>query len=136
MDKSYGAVVFRGRLDECQFLLVQHEKDLHWDFPKGHPEQKEHPHETALREVLEETNYHILIQRGFEETIGYILPWGEEKEVTLFLAEAIGEGEGHIDKSEIKLVRWFTYGEALEIITYDNSRDVLKAVRDFLKQSR
>ncbi len=133
MDKSYGAVVFRRESEEYQFLLVQHQNDLHWDFPKGHPDQNELPHETALREVLEETNYHILIQKGFEETIGYLLPWGEEKEVTLFLAEAIREGEGTIDKSEIKRVKWLTYGEALEIITYDNSRDVLKAVRDFLK---
>jgi 8-oxo-dGTP pyrophosphatase MutT (NUDIX family) len=125
MDRSYGAVVFRKREAKYQFLLVQHEHNLHWDMPKGHAEEGESTKEAALREILEETNYRVRLIEGFSEDIHYVLPRGEDKTVTFYLAEALSEGNREIDRSEIRQVRWFFFEEAREIITYENSRQVL-----------
>src|SRR6516225_7416688 len=51
-----GGVVFRQRNGETQYLLVEATDDPdQWVLPKGHIEESEHPRETAVREVFEET---------------------------------------------------------------------------------
>jgi bis(5'-nucleosidyl)-tetraphosphatase len=132
MDYSYGAVVYRQIDSNYHFLIVQHTSDDHWDLPKGHPDEPETPQETALREVLEETNYHIKLIEGFSKPIQYRLPQGEEKIVTFFLGEAIAKGDRVVNKEEIKQVKWLSYEEAINIMTYDNSRQVLRIARDYL----
>ena len=132
MDKSFGSVVYR-RTERCyEFLLVQQASDHHWDMPKGHPENEETPRETALREVLEETNYHIALHSDFSESIHYILPGGEKKKVNFFLGNAVNEGCHKINTHEIICVRWFEYTEAIGIMTFENSREVLIKANDFL----
>lgn len=131
MDKSYGSVVFRIKSD-IEFLLVHHAGYNHWDIPKGHPENSELPQETAIREVLEETNYHINLLPGFEEKISYILPEGDDKSVTFFIGKAVSDGNVKINCKEIQAVKWFSYEEAYEKITFNNSKQVLKLANDFL----
>ncbi|MBN2625087.1 MAG: NUDIX domain-containing protein [Spirochaetales bacterium] len=136
MDRSYGAVVFRRSDAEYQFLLVQHEHNRHWDMPKGHAEKDETPQEAALREIQEETNYRVRLIEGFSEDIHYVLPRGEAKRVTFYLGESLGEGTMEIDRNEIRDVRWFSFEDAREMITYENSRQVLTAAGVFLEKSR
>jgi 8-oxo-dGTP pyrophosphatase MutT (NUDIX family) len=63
MDKrsSYGGVV----IDERDRVLLRKVRDNYggaaWTFAKGRPDPDEHPEETALREVLEETGYPVAI---------------------------------------------------------------------------
>jgi 8-oxo-dGTP pyrophosphatase MutT (NUDIX family) len=53
-----GGVVFRERENIIEYLLIQANNDrTQWVLPKGHIEPGEDPHETAVREVLEETGY-------------------------------------------------------------------------------
>lgn len=132
MDKSYGSVVYRKKENQLQFLLVQLTSTSFWDIPKGHAEDKETHHETAIREVLEETNYHIEFVSDFSEKIRYVLPRGEEKEVVFFLGKAIKKGQQIIDPQEINSVKWFNADEAIDHVTFDNSRDVLKKALLFL----
>ena len=50
-----GGVVFRMRCGQAEYLLVEAKNDCNqWVLPKGHIEGKEHPRETAVREVYEE----------------------------------------------------------------------------------
>ena len=105
-------------------------------FSQRTSERSETPYETALREVLEETNFHIGLIDGFSESITYRLPHGEEKIVTFFLGEAIADGDIIINKKEIKQVKWCSYEEASKIITYDNSRQVFRIARDYLHSSK
>ena len=124
MDYSFGAVVFR-KTDRVEYLLVKHARSGHWGFPKGHPDNQETPHETAIREILEETNTAVGIKPGFQESIDYILPGGMDKRVTFFLAEYQGEGEVAIDPGEIAELRWLPFEKAISLITYDDTRTVL-----------
>ncbi len=70
IERSCGAIVFREIEGETRVLLVQH-KPGHWSFPKGHKEQGESDHETAIREVYEETGVRIAILPGFERSSTY-----------------------------------------------------------------
>ena len=133
MDYSFGSVVFR-KDAVVEYLLVHHAGPGHWDFPKGHPDDGESPEQTAAREVLEETNSTIEFVPGFAERIEYLLPRGERKQVTFFLAEYTGEGTHPIDPDEIAGLAWFPYPEALQRITFDNSKHVIEAADDFLRK--
>lgn len=53
-EHSCGIVVFRNENGIRCYLLL-HYPSGHWDFPKGHVEEREKRHETALRELEEET---------------------------------------------------------------------------------
>ena len=56
---------------------------------------------------------------------------GVWKEVIFFIATKLG-GEPVPQESEVQEVGWFSIEEAVEKITYDNTREVLKsAIRDF-----
>jgi len=59
-EKSCGAVVYREQDKKRFYLILRHKrkgtKGGHWDLPKGHVEENESEHQTALREVKEETN--------------------------------------------------------------------------------
>lgn len=50
--KSCGVLVFRNK-PEKSFLLMEHSH--RWDLPKGHVDPGETEHQTALRELVEET---------------------------------------------------------------------------------
>ncbi|MDC7224532.1 MAG: NUDIX domain-containing protein [Spirochaetales bacterium] len=132
MDRSFGAVVCRESAGRREFLLVLHARHDHWDIPKGHPEGDESPRETALREVLEETDYHVCLTEGFEEAIEYTLPWGGRKRVVYFLGRPERCGAGGIDRDEIKEVRWFSLEEARRKVCFENSLAVLIRADCFL----
>ena len=131
LDRSYGSVVFREG-NPVEYLLVLHVGGGHWDIPKGHPDAGEGPRETALREVLEETNSVVEILPGFEESIEYVLPEGEPKRVTFFLSEFAGEGSTRSNPTEIADLCWLPYEQALHRMTYESARSVLKKAQAFL----
>ena len=133
MDYSYGSVVFR-KTDRVEYLLVKHAVSGHWGFPKGHPDTNETPHETAIREILEETNTVVRIVAGFEEIIEYVLPMGEDKRVTFFLAEFLAEDSVVINPGEIAGLEWLPYEQAVSRITYDDTRSVLARCDSFVSE--
>jgi len=135
MDKSFGAVVFK-KESVIKFLLVKHVSGNHWGFPKGHPIENEKPIETVKREVLEETNTIIKLIPMFSYSIQYVLPNGENKTVTFFLGEAIESGNHLIDQNEIVKVEWFNYTMALDTITFENSKTVLKKAWEYLEHKK
>ena len=133
-EKSCGVVLFREENDEKAYLLL-HYIGGHWDFAKGHVEEGEKEHETASREVLEETGIaDIEFVDGFREKIAY--KHGKEenpmhKQVVFFLA-----------KTELKDIRlshehhdsqWLPYEEAHEKLTYENAKNILRKAKIFLE---
>ena len=70
-EKSCGAVVFTRRDDgEIRYVLVQQHSGRYC-FPKGHVEAGETEHQTALREIWEETGLRPQILPGFRESESY-----------------------------------------------------------------
>lgn len=131
-EKSCGAVVFRGK----KYLLLHYESG-HWDFPKGHMERGESEEQTAIREVKEETGLDVDIIPGFMEKITYFFKKNGRligKDVIFLIGRA--KSEDARLSYEHKAYKWLAYEEALELITFKNSRNVLKKAHDFLKKMR
>jgi 8-oxo-dGTP pyrophosphatase MutT (NUDIX family) len=66
-------------------LLAHATETSHWDIPKGHGEEGEAPHVTALREMVEETG--IAIEAGRLKDLGLFV-YRRDKDLHLFAARA------------------------------------------------
>lgn len=125
-----GGIIFKDK----KYLLVKHGEGGHWDFPKGHTEEGESEEATALREIYEETGLKVEIIEGFKESISYIDNINnEDKTVTFFLCKANESKITHITDDVIDSI-WLPYEEALNKITYDNAKELLKKADIFLKK--
>ena len=121
-EKSCGCII----IDQGQVLLI-HQTNDSWGFPKGHVEGNETEQETALREEKEETNLEVEIVGNYRYTIEYSIENGNLKEVVYFVAKKIG-GSEQPQEGEVYTVEWMDLKDAIEKITYDNNREVLQQV--------
>lgn len=124
-ENSCGAIVFN---ENTEKILLVKMHNGNWGFPKGHIEKDETKEETAIREVLEETNVRIKIIPNFEREIKYIPNEKTIKKVTIFMGITQDE-EVTIDTFEIEDFKWCTYEEALKLVTYKLQKDVLENAR-------
>ena len=126
-EKSCGCVVF----DKGKVLLIKHNEG-HWDLPKGHIEEGETEVQTAIREVKEETNVDVEVNEKYRYVTGYSPMEGVWKEVVYF--PATKKSDNLIaQESEVQIVEWVELNEAVERITFDNTRKVLKQAIEDLK---
>tara|TARA_B100001146_G_C15881790_1_gene306368 strand:+ start:88 stop:504 length:417 start_codon:yes stop_codon:yes gene_type:complete len=138
MEKSCGLVVFNSN----KILLLKYSdnnaqgKGGHWDFPKGHVEQNETEIETALRELEEETGISkVKIIDNFRHSISYTFSRKSEsisKEVIFFLASTV-EKRVILSHEHIDYV-WLDFNNALEKLTYENARQILKKALPYTKK--
>jgi 8-oxo-dGTP pyrophosphatase MutT (NUDIX family) len=125
---------------QTQMLLIQRNDNGRWFPPGGHVEVGEYPHDAALREVLEETGYHVTFldqQDNLGETIdsAIVIPqpyWllVEDQDTHyhhdfIYLCCVNGEREGVT--SECK-TQWFSLHDVLSIpsVPGDVKRIVLR----------
>ena len=124
-EKSCGCIVF----DDGKVLMIMH-KEGHWDLPKGHVEEGETEVETAIREVKEETNIDVEVNEKYRYTLGYSPKENVWKDVVYFVASKKG-GEIQAQLEEVQSVEWVEISEAIDRLTFDVTREVLrKAVGD------
>ena len=124
---SAGIVTYVLRDNKPIYLLLHYQAG-HWEFPKGTMEPGETKQETAMRELTEETGLIAILDDAFEESIQYIYTdyQGEKglKTVTFFVGEATNTdvqlSHEHIDFA------WLPYDQALDKITYERGREILK----------
>ena len=126
-EKSFGAVVIN---EQQEFLLIRHKFGEHWDFPKGHKEGAESDKEAARREVHEETGLLIQLIDGFKEKVKYSPREGTEKTVTYYIG--FSTGKVTVQEEEILEYAFLPYEEAMERITFKESRDILKTAKNFI----
>ncbi len=133
-ERSAGAVVCRKERGKLLYLVL-HYASGHWDFVKGNIEEGEEEKETVKRECEEETGIKDLkILPGFRERITYYYRRDGRtifKEVVFYpaLTHAREVSLSH----EHQGFRWLEYAEALEQVTYSNSKKVLEKADKFLK---
>jgi len=130
-EHSAGAIIFFDN-EKREFLIISNEKER-WDFPKGHIEEGETPEQTAVREVKEETGLDIEFIDGFKEKISFFFKKGKElvkKDVIFFLAKAKSKNVTlsfeHID------YKWLNFEEALNKLTFKDSKNLLIKANQFL----
>ena len=137
MEKSCGVVLF----NSDKFLLLQHinedsRVDGHWDFPKGHVELGEEEIDTALRELKEETEIEdVDIIPSFKQFINYNISkdtLSVSKKVIFFLAETKVWDVSL--SSEHQNFVWLNFEEAIERLTYDNAKNILKEAHIFISK--
>ena len=134
IEKSAGAIVFR-RNKEIKYLLIQYGWG-HWEFPRRLIEKGESLEDTARREIKEEVGIEdIRFISGFKEWIKFFFKLKGKnimKIATFLLAETKTE---KVKLSyEHKDYDWLDYKEALNRLTFENSKEVLKKANDFLKK--
>ena len=121
-EKSCGAIVYR-KNNKIEFLLLKHNAG-HYTFPKGHVENNETEEETAIREIKEETNIEVKLDTNFRYIVTYSPKPNVTKDVIYFIAEKTN-GIETPQETEIELLKWAEKEEALNLITYDNDKQVL-----------
>lgn len=130
-EKSCGAVVYKIENGEKMFL-IEHMKMGHYSLPKGHVEEDETEIETAKREILEETSLEVLIDSSFREVITYSPMEDSIKDVVYFIGKIIG-GTMKNQESEVSEIYFLKFNEALDLLTYENDKNVLKKANDYIK---
>ncbi|MFA6918279.1 MAG: bis(5'-nucleosyl)-tetraphosphatase [Candidatus Gracilibacteria bacterium] len=134
-ENSCGVLAFRNENGTRKYLLL-HYPSGHWDFPKGHVEKGENRHQTALRELEEETGISDFeFVKDFEHAISYRYNKDgkpSHKQVIFFLGET--------RTSEVKLsfehkgFLWLPYEQAIRKLTFENARKILRASEKFLQR--
>lgn len=133
-EKSCGAVIYRDGENGFEWLLIRQNQG-HWCFPKGHVKDGESEHETASREVKEETGLDIGFVDGYRATTVYSPEEGVMKEVVYFLGQPCG-GEEMVQAEELSEMRWCSNIDAAALITYDSDTSLLRKAIRFLKDHK
>lgn len=133
-EKSCGAIVFRIQNNSIEILLIKNKKSGHWSFPKGHIENGETEHQTAMREVKEETNIDIDIIDDFREIITYSPKKDCMKDVVYFIGEA-KTFDAIPQFSEIGDVEWVEIDSVKSKITFENDKNLISKAIPILKEN-
>lgn len=128
-EKSCGAVIFKE--EECRKYLLLRSIHGHVSLCKGHVEGSETEHETAVREICEETALSVKFVENFREVITYSPKPDCMKDVVFFLAQVSG-GILTCQPEEVQEAWFAPYDEAVEAITHISDREVLKKAELFL----
>ncbi len=137
-ERAYGAVLFCEKADERIYLLIKHSVGQHWSIPKGRVEGKETEKQTATREIEEETGISdFRYIDDFKEEINYFVVYDgqkTEKKVVFYIAKA--------NTMKVKLsdehtaFKWLNFKDAINLLTFQNTKDILKKADDFLSRKK
>ena len=132
---SCGFVPYREVGGERQYLII-HSRNGDCGFPKGHMEPGETEHETAIRELKEETNMEVRIIDGFRRQIEYPLPHRENvmKRSVYFLGKC-ADGTLVCQECEVAAALFVPFEEALEALTFEETKEILRDAEEFLSSS-
>jgi len=128
-DVAAGVVALRRGAKKVKVLLVHRPKYDDWVLPKGHVEPGELIPEAACREFLEETGYQARLVAPIchmDYPVDKARSGVTMKRVHWFLGEHLPiPAVGVADPAEIDAVAWKRLDVAINMLSYDDERDVL-----------
>jgi len=132
---SYGIVPLQQQAGEWYVLIIQHRAAGYWGFPKGHPEEGETDKETAIRELLEETDLQVtrfISDTQFTEQYTFTLKGKRiRKQVAFFIAEVSGIFK--LQVGEVRAARWIPLREADQYVTYEADKSICREANKILE---
>lgn len=135
-EQSAGIVVYRQdkKMNKFYYLLL-HYIGGHWDLPKGKLEPGESYEQAAVREVFEETGLTVHPIPNFSQAIYYCFRDQNgllvDKEVIFFVGE-LEKDEAIVISREHQGYAWLEIGPSLQKLTYNNARNLLSMVNQFV----
>ena len=133
-EKSVGCVTFYLKEDHRYYLLLRYISD-HWGLVKGHVEANETEKQTLIREIYEETKLEEFeIIPNFKESSTYTYLRNNQrfdKLVSYYLVKS--NNFNIIISDEHKEYIWLKYEEAIDRMTYKNTKVILKKAEMLLK---
>ncbi|MBP2058785.1 8-oxo-dGTP pyrophosphatase MutT (NUDIX family) [Lactobacillus colini] len=132
MEYSAGAIIFRTIETERKFLIVQSLWHRTWGFPKGHLENHETTLQAAHREVFEETGLRPNFLSQFKTSLTYPVASGQDKLVTLFLAQFDEQQVPIWQPEEIVDGKWVDLKTAKDLLSRPALFNCLQEANNFL----
>jgi 8-oxo-dGTP pyrophosphatase MutT (NUDIX family) len=134
-ETSSGAIIFRKEEGKTLYLLLQYNPE-YWGFPKGRIEESEDEEKAARREIEEETGLKdISFFSGFREFNEYFFKRDGKTFFKKAIFRLVETKTKEINVSEEHLgFKWLPFQEALEQITFENAKEVLKKADRFLSE--
>ncbi|ERG88681.1 MAG: NTP pyrophosphohydrolase [halophilic archaeon J07HX5] len=130
---SAGAILFRDTRGRREYLLLK-SRPGDWEFPKGGVEGDEELQQTAIREVEEEAGIEdFRLIDGFRQDYDYVFEASGttiHKTVHLFIAHSF-ETSAELS-NEHRDLQWRDYEQAINTITQDGPRNILRDAQTFL----
>jgi len=137
LETSAGIVIYNAG----RYLLLNYGRsritENRWGLTKGRIENKETVIHAALREAFEETGIKdISILEEFQHKIIYYFTRGSHriKKTVVYLIGISSTSEVQISKEHIGF-QWATYEKALEMLTFENTRKVIRAADRYLREN-
>lgn len=134
-ENASGAVVYRLKNNQPEYLLLKSATSNFWGFPKGHVEGNETDIETAVREIREETQLQATIDPEFHADLDYDMKNGHHKHVVLYTSQVPVDVTITRQVEEISEYGWFDYQTARETLSYDNLKGLLDQANTYLEDT-
>jgi 8-oxo-dGTP pyrophosphatase MutT (NUDIX family) len=135
LETSAGGIVVRHEGECALYLLIRDSYD-NWGFPKGHVEPGERPEDAAMREVSEETGLPDVRLRGPVHTVDWYFRFRGRlihKVCHFFLMETAHAQTSPQADEGITACRWEPYDAAVDLVAYENARDVLRRAHEIVR---
>ena len=135
LETSAGGIVVRHDGERVLYLLIRDSYD-NWGFPKGHVEPGERPEDAAMREVIEETGVPDVHLRGAIHTVDWYFRFRGRlihKVCHFFLMETAHADTSPQEDEGITACRWEPFDAAVDLVSYENARDVLRRAHDLVR---
>jgi 8-oxo-dGTP pyrophosphatase MutT (NUDIX family) len=127
-DYSYGIIPIKKDEGDFRFLMIKHLRGGHWGFPKGHKEAGETDLEAALRELKEETGakeVDLLSTKLIKESYKFNKNRQEVTKNVIYFLAIVRDKNLILQKEEIKELRWVSYEEALNLATFEETKNLV-----------
>ena len=126
-----GAVLWRGERDNAEVAVIHRPHYDDWSLAKGKVDPGESLSATAAREIWEETGYDVKLGKLIGK-VTYPVQ-GRTKVVYYWMGQVLG---GEFEKNaEVDEIRWLSFEEARELLTYEVDTQVLDKAEKRLKHA-
>lgn len=134
-EKTCGAVIHAVHDGQTKYFLVENADSKHVGFPKGHVEFGETEIETAIREVLEETQINVVPDGEFRYEYTFTAPSNARKRAVYFEAE-YDYKPAEVQKSEVSDSWFLPFEEAMQHLNYEQDRNILREADEHIKKKQ